>query len=249
MNSRSTTSKDSHHLITKFTLTWSAFSKLIFSICVPRLLNSASRAELEHNSRLAQRSRAALAELYDELIDRDSIHTLPAECFGTSSSLKQAKLCTTPGLEAAEDDLTHADRVCTSLMFLITGETTACGEGAGSAISSVPALEPPADCGFHNAHDTSSGNNLDIDTCRQPPSMDQGEAGNENEPDPFSNFLSDTFWTTGDTGGYEDIPSSFPDLSTGVPSASTPDTNVLTPSTIPNTDVLLSTNSGEFMKH
>lgn len=222
-------------------------SKLIFSICVPRLLNSATQEDLERNSRLAQRSRATLAELYDELIDRDSIHCLPGECFGSSNAPNQTKPHTALGLEPTENDETHAGRVCTSLVSLITGGGTIYPEGAEPAMSSLSAPELPTDGGPQEAHGMSSMNTMDIEEYSLPPRMYQGGAGDENESDPALNFLSDTFWTAGNTESYEDV--GFPDLSAGVPSTSTPDTNVLTPSTTLNADVLLSINSEEFEKH
>lgn len=77
------------------------FRKLILAICVPRLLNAASQSEIEHNSRLARRSSTALAELLSELIDRDSIHCLPSECFGSLTCIDQISTQTTWGMRLA----------------------------------------------------------------------------------------------------------------------------------------------------
>ena len=82
-------------------------SKLILSICVPRLLDATSPWESEHNSHLAQHSSAALTKLYNELKDCDVIYCVPSECFGDSTFPNQVQFQTPQGCARETEERTY----------------------------------------------------------------------------------------------------------------------------------------------
>lgn len=209
---------------------------------MPRLLVAASQGELEHNSRLARRSSTALAERYDELVDRDSIHCLPGECFGSPTCLDQTNTQTTLRFEPTRSNGVHMASVYSSVT---PGVGMVRPPRMRWTTSSPPTSEIPARRGNQRTHTTDFMSPVSVNGLNQPHVLAQEGAVKEDGLDSTTDIIPDAFWTLVDIRSSEDI-SRFSDPAVDEPSSGTSDTTAPTPSTLPTVDALLSPGSAKF---
>lgn len=216
------------------------FSKLILSICVPRLLDSALRGEY---SRLAHRSSAMLSKLYNELVDCDSIHCLPGECFGSPARVDEVNPPAWQPSEPTQDSETQGVRICTSVL---AGAGIVHPAGMEQGMSSQPSASgSSAEYEPKETHNVGPVSAMDTDECRDTFGLAQEGPGNEHGPDSGMDFVSDTLWTLDDGG----TSTGFPDLvAVELSTDSMSDAGALTPLTLPSLDSLLPIGSAEFAK-
>lgn len=195
------------------------------------MLNATSQSELEHNSKLARRSPTILAELYDELVDRDSIHCLPSECFGSPTPPDQTNTQNTRGFEPSQGSEIQMARVYSSVT---TGAEMVHFANIPWMTTKLPSSEAPTPA---TSRQTQNSDSTRIFT--QDGIVNEGGFGLEH------GSLPNTFWASEGIIKSCDNISRFSDPAADEPSSGISETTAPTPSTLPSLDVLLSPGSAK----